>query len=234
MAVSSTYPPLADKPWALIAIPLALVAALGIVALLLHSRHRKRHKSRLAVSSDPRVRQALERDLQEAWVRGATGGRTDQPPTSPNRPSRSSQQSASGNQRGGGAGTRWVRPGTTRWAWARDMMQARAEEGLNELGEAPPPYDGRKKRDKLDDDDAEQGRGHPGGGGRPGGGGVELDVLPPNSLPPGPGPPLPPPPLDGQSEPPAYGGEQLRSSSQGDPGEVQRPPTAVLQSVRFA
>lgn len=36
-----------------------------------------------------------------------------------------------------------------RWAWARDLLTARSEEGLDEFGEAPPPYDGRRRGSKI-------------------------------------------------------------------------------------
>jgi hypothetical protein len=108
------------------------------------------------------------------------------------------------------------------------MMQARAEEGLNELGEAPPPYDGRAKRDKLLDEgdgDVERGRGGPGD--------VELGPLAPDSSPSGPHPP--PPPLDGRSEPPAYGEQQPPADDTREArAAVTRPPAALLSSVHVA
>ncbi|KAL1866990.1 hypothetical protein VTK73DRAFT_4400 [Phialemonium thermophilum] len=148
---SAGFSPFPDKPWVWIAIPLGVVGGLGILAVLIHTRRRRRIKARLLISSDPNARQALERDLQEAWVRGATavsadGSSSRTPPyrsllrSPPNPLAPSSTTSPLPPPR-----SRWVRPSATRWAWAHNVLQARPEEGLNELGEAPPPYDGRKR-----------------------------------------------------------------------------------------
>ncbi|OIW28978.1 hypothetical protein CONLIGDRAFT_402955 [Coniochaeta ligniaria NRRL 30616] len=121
-----------SRPWAYIAIPLAIVVGLGLIAALLHTARRKRlMKARLQyVGSNPGARRALERDLQEAWMRGA--------PQEEQRQQRRAMGRWSRNANGGG-----------RWAWARELLTARSEEGLNEFGEAPPPYDGRRRASKV-------------------------------------------------------------------------------------
>ncbi|KAH8902749.1 hypothetical protein BR93DRAFT_233416 [Coniochaeta sp. PMI_546] len=131
----SAAPDLHSRPWAYIAIPLAIVAGLGLIAVLLHTQRRKRLlKARLQyVGSNPGARRALERDLQEAWMRGA--------PQEDRRQQRRATRRWSRNANGGG-----------RWAWARELLTARSEEGLNEFGEAPPPYDGRRRSSKIQEE----------------------------------------------------------------------------------
>ncbi|KAB5515235.1 hypothetical protein GE09DRAFT_1160594 [Coniochaeta sp. 2T2.1] len=123
----SAAPDMSSHPWAYVAIPLAVVVGLGLMAVALHTHRRKRlQKARLQyVGSNPAARRALERDIQEAWARGA--------PQEETRQQRRAMRMWRRDANGGG-----------RWAWARDMLTARSEEGLNEFGEAPPPYDGRK------------------------------------------------------------------------------------------
>lgn len=226
---SASYPLLSSKPWAIIAIPLGVVAGLGALAVIFHTRRRRRLKSRLLVSSDPRARQALERDLQEAWVRGASSHGNSQ-----------QQQRTT---------TRWVRP-ASRWAWAHNVLQSRAEEGLNELGEAPPPYDARKRdgdgpgpapgppkppdgvelRDMLsgagrrteEDGGEEQEEDHHRRAGASGRAGADADASPL----------LPPPPgyLERVRGGRDAGGQQLDSGG----AAVARPPTAVLPGPRWA
>ncbi|KAK1771209.1 hypothetical protein QBC33DRAFT_555699 [Phialemonium atrogriseum] len=231
---SASYPLLSSKPWAIIAIPLGVVAGLAALAVIFHTRRRRRLKSRLLVSSDPRARQALERDLQEAWVRGASSHGNSQ----------QQQQQQQQQQR---ATTRWVRP-ASRWAWAHNVLQSRAEEGLNELGEAPPPYDARKRdgagagpsspgppkppdgvelRDMLSDagrrteeDGGEVQEDHhrPGASGRAA---ADADASPL----------LPPPPGYVERVPGGRGaGQQLDWGG----AAVARPPTAVLPGPRWA
>ncbi|KAJ9150045.1 hypothetical protein NKR19_g5466 [Coniochaeta hoffmannii] len=126
-----------SRALAYVAIPLAVVVSLGVVAMVLHTQRRKRLlKRRLQyVGSNPGARRALERDLQEAWMRGT-----------PPEERRQQQRRAMG---------RWNRNnangvnGGGRWAWARELLTARGEEGLNEFGEAPPPYDGRRRGSKI-------------------------------------------------------------------------------------
>lgn len=126
---------LSSRPWAYVAIPLAIVVGLGLIAVLLHSQRRKRLlKARLRyVGSNPGARRALERDLQEAWMRGA--------PQEEQRQQRRLMRRWSQNANGSG-----------RWAWARELLSARAEEGLNEFGEPPPPYDGRRRGSKIQEE----------------------------------------------------------------------------------
>ena len=134
----SASPDFHSRALAYVAIPLAVVLSLGVVAMVLHTQRRKRLlKRRLQyVGSNPGARRALERDLQEAWMRGA-------PPEERRR--QQEQRRAMG---------RWNRNANVvnaggRWAWARELLTARGEEGLNELGEAPPPYDGRRRGSKI-------------------------------------------------------------------------------------
>ena len=152
-----------DKPWVWAMIPVGFVIVVGAVALCLHSQRRRKHfEAGLASSSpnggtrlDPAGTRALERDLEEAWVRGATP--TRRPPARHHRSGSGAPSAAAG---------RWTRP-TSRWQWAGGV--ARQEEGLNELGEAPPPYekqgdresprksssvDGNVSRRNTDDDDS--------------------------------------------------------------------------------
>lgn len=110
-----------------VVIPLGIVVGLGVVAVLLHSRHLRKRKSRqgrpAGTRANPQARRALERNLQQAWMRGAPGDRA----------ARISRW---------GAGAR-----STRWGgW--HFMFTRGEEGLNELGEAPPPYRGSRNGTK--------------------------------------------------------------------------------------
>ncbi|KAK3325892.1 hypothetical protein B0H66DRAFT_142475 [Apodospora peruviana] len=130
-----------DKPWIWAMIPVGFVVIMGALALCLHSRRRARyHFNRYPDNSssppagggtrlDSSGTRALERDLEEAWVRGATGTRRPPPPTLHNHRAGSATQAA--------AGGRWARP-SNRWQW---IGVSRPEEGLNELGEAPPPYE---------------------------------------------------------------------------------------------
>jgi hypothetical protein len=138
-----------SKPWAYVAIPLAIVVTLGVTATFLHTQRRKRlMKARLHyVGSNPGARRALERDLQEAWMRGA-------PQHEHQRQRRRGVRRWSRNANGGG-----------RWAWAREFLGARSEEGLNEFGEAPPPYDGPRSDGKIEEE----------------GGVVEMEVRPSGS-----------------------------------------------------
>lgn len=132
---------LTSKPWAYIAIPVGIVIFLGLTAVVLHTRRQKLiHKRRLHyVGSNPHARRALERDLQEAWMRGAPQERRGL--------------------------RRWSRRG--RWAWASNLLSVRGEEGLNEFGEAPPPYVGKIVEEEGTEMDDRSGRA--GGSGSRGG-----------------------------------------------------------------
>lgn len=105
-----------SRPWIWVVIPLGIVIFVGGLACTCHTFLRRRRKAHM-LQLDPRGRRALEQDLENAAVRGSRGGARLY-------------------------GQRWVRP-TTRWAWANNI-NIRGEEGLNELGEAPPPYDAKK------------------------------------------------------------------------------------------
>jgi hypothetical protein len=132
----SAAPDFHDRPMAYVAIPLAIVVCLGLIAWALHAQRRRRlMKARLHyVGSNPGARRALERDLQEAWMRGA--------PQEERRQQRRATRRWSRNNAAAGG----------RWAWARDLLTARSEEGLNEFGEAPPPYDGRRRGSKIQEE----------------------------------------------------------------------------------
>jgi hypothetical protein len=186
-----------SRPWAYVAIPLAIVVGIGLIAVLLHTQRRKRlMKVRLHyVGSNPGARRALERDLQEAWMRGA--------PQEERRQQRYAMARWSRGANGGG-----------RWAWARELLTARSEEGLNEFGEAPPPYDGRKRASKIQEEGhvVELEAGPSGSGSGPGVAGVsETHVEDPEIA-------LPP-------------DQPRRSSQQGLPPAYDGPPGAIPGST---
>ncbi|KAK0616107.1 hypothetical protein B0T17DRAFT_510648 [Bombardia bombarda] len=164
---SSATPPLfsSDHPWVWVLIPVGIVVALGGVAVCLHSRRRRPQRSRhanrattaaipgsgvtdeggggrgiLSSRLDPSRTRALERDLEEAWVRGATttttGSRGNTAAYLYHARSQQANMAMAGSSAAGSQG-RWARP-ANRWQWAG---VSRPEEGLNELGEAPPPYE---------------------------------------------------------------------------------------------
>ncbi|KAJ9141791.1 hypothetical protein NKR23_g7769 [Pleurostoma richardsiae] len=181
----SSGPLFEGHPWVWVIIPLSIVLAVGALACSCHTYRMRRRKKRILL--DPRGRQALERDLEEALA-----GRE---------PTRRAGAGAAGRT----PGQRWARP-TTRWAWATNLTSARPEEGLNELGEAPPPYDGKKVPDGPKDDETRQG--------------IELDeVEAGGSRRPGQGRETDQP---GLVEPPAYSPPSRRSS-------ITEPPPAVLR-----
>jgi len=128
-----------SSPWVWVLIPVGIVIAIGALAVCLHSKRRQRLASYLhstapspppnAQPPESRSRAINERDLEEAWVRGA-------PPTQ--------------NVAIPAPGGRWANSNGTnsRWYWAGSEPRrglSRPEEGLNELGEAPPPYEKSKK-----------------------------------------------------------------------------------------
>lgn len=125
-------------------IPVGFVIVIGALALCLHSRRRVKHfEAGLAATSpsgatrlDPAGTRALERDLEEAWVRGA------QPTRRPPAGARYHYHGRSGSGAPSAAAGRWTRP-TSRWQWAGGVSR---QEGLNELGEAPPPYEKQQPR----------------------------------------------------------------------------------------
>lgn len=173
-----------NHPWVWVMIPIGIVIVLGALALCLHIRRRKQfletHKSRVVSTPARRpsahyasetqsrdgetrfgVREVdgpslamIERDLQESWVRGA--------PT---------QRSSNTGSRSGAGGVAWGSSRPTamrRWDWAGLF---RPEEGLNELGEAPPPYEKQPVTKEGSDVDLEAGRNsyHGHGSGTPAG-----------------------------------------------------------------
>ncbi|CCC12485.1 hypothetical protein SMACR_06563 [Sordaria macrospora] len=159
-----------NHPWVWVMIPVGLVIVLGALALCLHVRRRKqfvekrksyrvptparRPSANHTSTSHSRdgqthfgVREVdgpslalIERDLQESWVRGA--------PT---------QRHNNTGSRSGTGGVAWgsSRPAAIRrWDWAGLF---RPEEGLNELGEAPPPYEKQPVMKEGSDVDLEEG-----------------------------------------------------------------------------
>ena len=139
-------------PWVWVLIPVGIVVAVGALAVCLHSRRRRQSSSLLPRHSsnnmddtpstppapgdggggrrNTRSHAFNARELEEAWVRGA-----------PQQPRSSSGASVVLVPVPGG---RLHRPPTngaaaSRWYWASGMV--RPEEGLNEFGEAPPPYE---------------------------------------------------------------------------------------------
>ncbi len=119
-------PNFSGQPWAPVLIPLAVVVGVGVLVLCL-ALVRRKHQHDHALHLDQQGRQALERDLEDRITRGyrVPGG--------------------------GAVGDSWANlttnaPGrrvrtANRWAWANNLALGRREEGLNELGEAPPPYE---------------------------------------------------------------------------------------------
>ncbi|CAK7214054.1 hypothetical protein SBRCBS47491_002013 [Sporothrix bragantina] len=130
------------KTWVGIVVPLCVVAGIVLAAALFFYRRRRVRQRRNGVSLNRQGRLALERDiLQEE---GGAGQSTVDHSIYLGRyqPGRISSS--------GGAGTRSGRrqPRTAnRWAWANTIDLASTTrtqhrmEGLNELGEAPPPYE---------------------------------------------------------------------------------------------
>lgn len=143
----SAAPNYTHRTLAYVAIPLATVVAIGLIASVFHAKSRRRLLSNHGQYLGPNAgeRRVLERDLQEVWTRGAPQYEHQQRP---------------------GVG-RWSRNanGVGRWAWAREFLSARNEEGLNEFGEAPPPYEGNSRQGKIEEE----------------GGAVELAVRPAGS-----------------------------------------------------
>jgi len=88
-----------------------------------------------AMYADSHVREALERDLEARIVQGYRN-----PPA--------------GDARAPAGGGRRART-ANRWVWANNRAPGGREEGLNELGEAPPPYEGRTGSAHKDEDAVE-------------------------------------------------------------------------------
>ncbi|KAL0467174.1 hypothetical protein QR685DRAFT_78695 [Neurospora intermedia] len=159
-----------NHPWVWVMIPIGLVIVLGGLALCLHIRRRKQllgnhknsrlssparrpsaHQASISHSRDGQLQfgvrevdapslAVIERDLQESWVRGAPTQR------------RNNTGSRSGTGGGAWGGSRST--AMRRWDWAGIF---RPEEGLNELGEAPPPYEKQPVAEEGGDVDLEAG-----------------------------------------------------------------------------
>jgi hypothetical protein len=112
---------LSSRPYAYIAIPLCVTLALVLFAIVIHSKRRKRLAKLHPVRTNPQAQRAHERDVQRASQLGALG-----------QPGRRVLATRRWSSRNGG-----------RWAWIPTQFATPGEEGLNEYGEAPPPYEGR-------------------------------------------------------------------------------------------
>ena len=143
-------------------VPLTAVVVLGLLAFWIQRRRTLRKSGRRRphiYAIDATGRRILERDLENAWVQGATRrstilaggglGAAPYPGLRQGHASTNHNHNYNNNNNGGGpAGTttgRRTRP-SNRWAWIQNARLP--EEGLNELGEAPPPYDRRKKHEQ--------------------------------------------------------------------------------------
>ncbi|KAK3360168.1 hypothetical protein B0T25DRAFT_122648 [Lasiosphaeria hispida] len=131
-----------NKPWVWVLIPVGIVVVIAGLAVCLHARRRRQRKRGAASLPPPnnphnppgsRTRAFNEHDLEEAWVRGAPAPGTGATAAAP-------------------SGGRWARTAAGSRPWyfgsgsgsgARGTRSraVRPEEGLNELGEAPPPYE---------------------------------------------------------------------------------------------
>lgn len=174
-------PVFSRKTWVGIVVPLCVVAGIVLIALIFFYRRRRQRQRRNGVSLNQQGRLALERDILEDGYGGvysetSRSGVAQTSRAGPNNQSvylgryfRGSNgvgialgdrgMDASPRRASGGRG----QPRTAnRWAWAHttDLTTTSREmhrmEGLNELGEAPPPYEAPKKLPKRrsSDDDA--------------------------------------------------------------------------------
>ncbi|KAL1903246.1 hypothetical protein Sste5346_000531 [Sporothrix stenoceras] len=164
-------PMFSRKTWVGIVVPLCVVAGIVLIALIFFYRRRHVRQRRNGVSLNQQGRLALERDIEENYRLENSGGSrrgpaddSDQFQTGPNGESiyigryyrrngiimvndrgiiAAPRRPAGAN--GGRRGPRTA----NRWAWARttDLTPTSRNrvEGLNELGEAPPPYEPPKK-----------------------------------------------------------------------------------------
>ena len=138
-------------------VPLTAVVVLGLLAFWIQRRRTLRKNAAAAGGRrrshmDATGRRILERDLENAWVQGATRRSTIITTGGPGGAvvavySGPRQGHNNINNHGGGpAGASGRRTRTNnRWAWIQNARLP--EEGLNELGEAPPPYDRRRKHE---------------------------------------------------------------------------------------
>lgn len=125
----------ANQPWMSIVVPLAVVLGVGVLAVCFTVVRRRRIKHQIedmrpgavgptrAMYLDAHGHEAMERELEARIVRGYRTSGTADP-------------------RAAAMGGRRART-TSRWVRANNRAFGRREEGLNELGEAPPPYEGR-------------------------------------------------------------------------------------------
>jgi len=143
----SNQPSFADRPWVPVLIPLAVVASVGLLAVGLTMLRRRVYRDR-APYLNQQGRQALERDLEERITRGYRRPAVPGPGDAWSRPVAYYSSSGGGSRRARTA---------NRWAWANNLAVSRREEGLNELGEAPPPYAGRSGSAHKDETAIEMG-----------------------------------------------------------------------------
>ncbi|KJR81056.1 uncharacterized protein SPSK_05468 [Sporothrix schenckii 1099-18] len=166
-------PLFSQKTWIGVAVPLCVVAGIIFASVFFLARRQRARRRRNGLSLNQQGRLALERDiLEEGYGTGPHGAnetserrdiRASQTGPESNTPNIylgryfRTNNSAAANSRGISAAPR--RPGdgrrgprtANRWAWAHTTdlanttRDAHRMEGLNELGEAPPPYEAPKK-----------------------------------------------------------------------------------------
>ncbi|KAK4195976.1 hypothetical protein QBC40DRAFT_210401 [Triangularia verruculosa] len=121
----------ADHPWAWVLIPVLLLSSLGLLAACLHNSRRRRF-----------ARKQLQQSLTSPNQQQQQPTLSRHSPHTTNPLSRYAVRDLS-TQRDLESG--FFSPGqeASRWAWPRHPPP---EEGLNELGEAPPPYDSPKEK----------------------------------------------------------------------------------------
>ncbi|KAK4191608.1 hypothetical protein QBC35DRAFT_486597 [Podospora australis] len=126
-----------EHPWAYVLIPVTLLTALGLLAALLHNlRSRRRRNSQPSSTlsynpmSSPHLRPTPTRRRRDILVshRDLESGDVHRTPD-------------------------WV-PQPSRTWWAMGTVRTQ-EEGLNELGEAPPPYDDSTKKKPAKEEETE-------------------------------------------------------------------------------
>lgn len=132
-----------DKPW--LSFLVLVLVFLGIAALwFIYKTMKRREQMRLALQG----RRALDRDIEVA-----SGRRYRHFPTMASSPwtnNGPSSYTPARPRNGLEAGHGRVRT-ANRWAWATNLnpRASRREEGLNELGEAPPPYEPAHRKEET-------------------------------------------------------------------------------------
>ncbi len=129
---------MADQPWVPVLIPLVVIIGVSVLASTLAIVHRRHSRSQAMYLRQQHGRQALERDLEERITRGYRGPGTATAAEVAD-DSWVHLTSMTGPAHGRSSRARTA----NRWAWANNLALGRREEGLNELGEAPPPYEQR-------------------------------------------------------------------------------------------